>query len=40
MLPAINTATTSAYTAMIPDMTTGIRDCYGDQQDCSIAICL
>jgi hypothetical protein len=26
MLPAIKTATTSAYTAMIPDMTTGIRD--------------
>ena len=27
MSPAIRTATTSAYTAMIPAMTTGIRDC-------------
>lgn len=27
MFPAINTATTNAYTAMIPDMTTGIKDC-------------
>jgi len=26
MLPAIKTATTSAYTAIIPDMTTGIND--------------
>lgn len=27
MFPAIRTATTSAYTARIPDMTTGIKDC-------------
>ena len=26
MLPAMRTATTSAYTAIIPDMTTGMRD--------------
>ena len=25
--PAIRTETTSPYTAIIPDMTTGIRDC-------------
>ena len=29
--PAISTDTTSPYTAMIPDMTTGIRD----YQECS-----
>lgn len=31
MFPAINTATTRAYTAIIPDMTTGMSDCIACQ---------